>query len=136
MLVVTISMLVVMHLWILYNTLPGYVWYFVIYIYCTRVILPLFHHYIWFFINMFVHSIPVYAFIPIFIFYNILIGFTTSWEFFAISILWMGYSNTTFLCVVLLCLCILYECVHQYFFLLNLIYSLVVIQLGNLVVYI
>ena len=66
---------------------------FAIYITRAKVIMPLRHKYICICIDIFVHNIPIHAFIYFCMLYNILIGCTTSW-FFVTYILCIGYYTT------------------------------------------
>ena len=67
---------------------------FVIYTSCEGVILTLHLHYIFFFIDMFVHNITVSLLTFLCMLYNIIIGCTSSWEFSSILLLCMVYSTT------------------------------------------
>ena len=68
---------------------------FLIYTYCTGVILPLYLYYICVCIYMCAHNaVSVLIF---FVCYNLIIGFTSYWESCSLSILWMGYSTNSLL---------------------------------------
>ena len=67
---------------------------FVIYISCSGVILTLHLNYIYFLVDIFVYHTTMSALIYLCMLYNLIVGCTSSWVFFPISLLYMGYSST------------------------------------------
>ena len=102
-------MFCLIHLRILHNAIPesALSWEFCYMYLMYRSDAELHLNYIFIFIDMFVHHIPVYALICLRMLYNINVGCTSSWVFFPVSLLCMGYYST---------LLLLYSQFHSYVF--------------------
>ena len=113
-------------------------WEFFLYISCAWVILPLQLHYIYVWIDMFVHHIMVSELIFLCVLYNLIIDCTSSWDFFYISpvygLLLHGIVFT--FAFSFICLWMLYLCLLQYVGVLHKICSLVVLHIGKLFMHI
>ena len=66
---------------------------FVIYISCTRGILPLHPNYIWVFIDMVVNHTMLSALIYLHVLHNLIVSCASYWVFCSISLRCMGYST-------------------------------------------
>ena len=140
MVVVNIYLFYMIPLCMLHYALPKFfcTGNFVMYIFCSGVIIPLQLNQIYVCIDMFVHRITVSA-LMFFVFYTIHCWFNFILVIFSyISPMYELFNHCVIVTYIflLICLLILYPCLVRFACLFNKIYSLIVHQIKNLVVYI
>ena len=108
-----------------------------IYISVEGFIMQLHLNYICVFIDMFVHLRMVYVMLCLYMLYNILVGYTSSWFLFYISPVYGSFQQCVIvISVIVFFLWMLYLYLLQYVCVLHAICSLVALNLGNLGVHI